>query len=76
VGSSYDLVGGASSYLRSGLSALLMFLPRVGRGIRDFADLRSGPWHVVQFPHPYQPLPVQTGALRHPSRNSACRSLA
>jgi hypothetical protein len=42
VGSSYDLVGEASSYLRSGLSALLMFLPRVGRGIRDFADLRPG----------------------------------
>ena len=42
MGSSYDLVGEASSYLRSGLSALPMFLPRVRRGIRDFADFRPG----------------------------------
>ena len=42
MGSSYDLVGEASSYLRSGLSALPMFLPRVGSGIRDFADCGPG----------------------------------
>jgi len=40
VGSSYDLVGEASSYLRSGLSALPMFLPRMRRSIRDFADFQ------------------------------------
>ncbi len=38
VGSSYDLVGGASSYSRSGLSAVAMLPPGVRRGIRDFAD--------------------------------------
>jgi hypothetical protein len=38
VGSSYNLAGEASSYLRSELSALPMFLPGLRRGIRDFAD--------------------------------------
>lgn len=38
VGTSYDLVGGASSYSRSGLSAIAMLPPDVRRGIRDFAD--------------------------------------
>jgi hypothetical protein len=40
VGSSYDLVGEASSYLRSGLSALPMFLSYLRHGIRDFPDFR------------------------------------
>ena len=38
VGSSYDLVGGASSYSRSGLSALPMLPQGLRRRIRDFAD--------------------------------------